>query len=117
MFVHPLVPLNFLIPHLFQFFPEQGTDAFSQSGLYSNHQDIAPRYSVSGVIVPGIFSSIEFIISKFRIRMQKQKICLEDFCIHFLYFFSGDIARSIQYRWSAGWCPWNSSNRLHSAAW
>ncbi|KAM6597331.1 hypothetical protein CsatA_007855 [Cannabis sativa] len=23
----------------------QGTDAFSQSGLYSNHQDIAPRYS------------------------------------------------------------------------
>ncbi|KAG6789391.1 hypothetical protein POTOM_005488 [Populus tomentosa] len=25
----------------------QGTDAFSQSGLYSNHQDIAPRYSVS----------------------------------------------------------------------
>ncbi|XP_024016743.1 sodium-dependent phosphate transport protein 1, chloroplastic isoform X3 [Eutrema salsugineum] len=25
----------------------QGLDAFSQSGLYSNHQDIAPRYSVS----------------------------------------------------------------------
>ncbi|XWS28715.1 hypothetical protein CRYUN_Cryun25bG0095000 [Craigia yunnanensis] len=25
----------------------QGTDAFSQSGLYSNHQDIAPRYSIS----------------------------------------------------------------------
>jgi hypothetical protein len=24
----------------------QGTDAFSQSGLYSNHQDIGPRYSV-----------------------------------------------------------------------
>ncbi|GLU18974.1 hypothetical protein SLE2022_352470 [Rubroshorea leprosula] len=24
----------------------QGTDAFAQSGLYSNHQDIAPRYSV-----------------------------------------------------------------------
>ncbi|GKU93303.1 hypothetical protein SLEP1_g6908 [Rubroshorea leprosula] len=23
----------------------QGTDAFSLSGLYSNHQDIAPRYS------------------------------------------------------------------------
>ncbi|OIT02541.1 PREDICTED: probable anion transporter 1, chloroplastic [Nicotiana attenuata] len=23
----------------------QGSDAFSQSGLYSNHQDIAPRYS------------------------------------------------------------------------
>lgn len=22
-----------------------GSDAFSQSGLYSNHQDIAPRYS------------------------------------------------------------------------
>uniref|UniRef100_A0A2P2M2A7 Uncharacterized protein MANES_02G121100 n=1 Tax=Rhizophora mucronata TaxID=61149 RepID=A0A2P2M2A7_RHIMU len=28
----------------------QGTDAFSQSGLYSNHQDIAPRYSVSFII-------------------------------------------------------------------
>lgn len=28
-------------------FLEQGTDAFSQSGLYSNHQDIAPRYAVS----------------------------------------------------------------------
>ncbi|GLT63579.1 hypothetical protein SLA2020_361350 [Shorea laevis] len=28
----------------------QGTDAFSQSGLYSNHQDIAPRYSLSGVL-------------------------------------------------------------------
>lgn len=26
---------------------KQGSDAFSQSGLYSNHQDIAPRYSVS----------------------------------------------------------------------
>ncbi|KAH0448013.1 hypothetical protein IEQ34_021813 [Dendrobium chrysotoxum] len=25
----------------------QGSDAFSQSGLYSNHQDIGPRYSVS----------------------------------------------------------------------
>lgn len=25
----------------------QGMDAFSQSGLYSNHQDLAPRYSVS----------------------------------------------------------------------
>ncbi|KAJ6822043.1 ascorbate transporter, chloroplastic-like [Iris pallida] len=25
----------------------QGTDAFSQSGLYSNHQDIGPRYAVS----------------------------------------------------------------------
>lgn len=24
----------------------QGTDAFSQSGLYSNHQDIGPRYAV-----------------------------------------------------------------------
>ena len=23
----------------------QGTDAFSQSGLYSNHQDIGPRYA------------------------------------------------------------------------
>ncbi|GLT48808.1 hypothetical protein SLA2020_224070 [Shorea laevis] len=31
----------------------QGTDAFSQSGLYSNHQDIAPRYSLSGVL-PGL---------------------------------------------------------------
>ncbi|CAA2962169.1 sodium-dependent phosphate transport 1, chloroplastic [Olea europaea subsp. europaea] len=28
----------------------QGTDAFSQSGLYSNHQDIAPRYSVLGMM-------------------------------------------------------------------
>lgn len=27
--------------------PLQGSDAFSQSGLYSNHQDIGPRYSVS----------------------------------------------------------------------
>lgn len=27
----------------------QGTDAFSQSGLYSNHQDIGPRYAVSSV--------------------------------------------------------------------
>ncbi|XP_039008249.1 ascorbate transporter, chloroplastic-like [Hibiscus syriacus] len=25
----------------------QGSDAFSQSGLYSNHQDIGPRYAVS----------------------------------------------------------------------
>lgn len=25
----------------------QGTDAFSQSGLYSNHQDIGPRYAVN----------------------------------------------------------------------
>ena len=24
----------------------QGSDAFSQSGLYSNHQDIGPRYAV-----------------------------------------------------------------------
>ena len=28
-------------------FPSQGTDAFSQAGLYSNHQDIGPRYAVS----------------------------------------------------------------------
>ena len=28
-------------------FPAQGTDAFSQAGLYSNHQDIGPRYAVS----------------------------------------------------------------------
>lgn len=28
-------------------FPLQGSDAFSQSGLYSNHQDIGPRYAVS----------------------------------------------------------------------
>jgi hypothetical protein len=28
------------------FFESQGTDAFSQSGLYSNHQDIGPRYAV-----------------------------------------------------------------------
>lgn len=27
--------------------PLQGCDAFSQSGLYSNHQDIGPRYAVS----------------------------------------------------------------------
>jgi hypothetical protein len=26
--------------------PQQGSDAFSQSGLYSNHQDIGPRYAV-----------------------------------------------------------------------
>jgi MFS transporter, ACS family, solute carrier family 17 (sodium-dependent inorganic phosphate cotransporter), other len=25
----------------------QGSDAFSQSGLYSNHQDIGPRYAVN----------------------------------------------------------------------
>lgn len=28
-------------------FSLQGCDAFSQSGLYSNHQDIGPRYAVS----------------------------------------------------------------------
>lgn len=28
-------------------FLSQGSDAFSQSGLYSNHQDIGPRYAVS----------------------------------------------------------------------
>jgi hypothetical protein len=28
-------------------FLSQGCDAFSQSGLYSNHQDIGPRYAVS----------------------------------------------------------------------
>lgn len=28
-------------------FSWQGSDAFSQSGLYSNHQDIGPRYAVS----------------------------------------------------------------------
>ncbi|KAG6412496.1 hypothetical protein SASPL_125175 [Salvia splendens] len=32
----------------------QGTDAFSQSGLYSNHQDIAPRYSV---LLAGVFGT------------------------------------------------------------
>ena len=34
------------LKHIFVF---QGTDAFSQSGLYSNHQDIGPRYSVNSV--------------------------------------------------------------------
>ena len=29
------------------YFSWQGSDAFSQSGLYSNHQDIGPRYAVS----------------------------------------------------------------------
>ncbi|KAK4359513.1 hypothetical protein RND71_021742 [Anisodus tanguticus] len=29
----------------YSLFLKQGSDAFSQSGLYSNHQDIAPRYS------------------------------------------------------------------------
>ncbi len=34
------------ITHNFLFCNMQGCDAFSQSGLYSNHQDIGPRYSV-----------------------------------------------------------------------
>lgn len=33
------------------FIVQQGSDAFSQSGLYSNHQDIAPRYSVSSSLL------------------------------------------------------------------
>ncbi|KAK7305367.1 hypothetical protein VNO77_43272 [Canavalia gladiata] len=43
--IRPFIPLIFLFPNLFHFFAESGTDAFSQSGLYSNHQDIAPQYS------------------------------------------------------------------------
>ncbi|CAB4282214.1 unnamed protein product [Prunus armeniaca] len=43
----------------------QGIDAFSQSGLYSNHQDIAPRYSgvllglsnTAGVLA-GVFGTV-----------------------------------------------------------
>lgn len=38
---------------------KQGTDAFSQSGLYSNHQDIAPRYSVSTTCA--FFFSFDFL--------------------------------------------------------
>jgi ACS family sodium-dependent inorganic phosphate cotransporter len=51
------VPLAFLLTYILSssnntFFSEsspkfQGTDAFSQSGLYSNHQDIGPRYAVN----------------------------------------------------------------------
>ncbi|XVF73169.1 hypothetical protein PTKIN_Ptkin12aG0179700 [Pterospermum kingtungense] len=33
----------------------QGSDAFSQSGLYSNHQDIGPRYAVSFFFLYFIF--------------------------------------------------------------
>ncbi|KAJ0083890.1 hypothetical protein Patl1_31138 [Pistacia atlantica] len=38
----------------------QGTDAFSQSGLYSNHQDIAPRYSIgaTNILVSIYISSL-----------------------------------------------------------
>lgn len=61
MVVHPFIPWRFVFPNLFQILSEQGTDAFSQSGLYSNHQDIAPRYSVSGFIVPIIFGNMDSI--------------------------------------------------------
>ncbi|GMH02363.1 hypothetical protein Nepgr_004202 [Nepenthes gracilis] len=45
----PLVLVVLSLPFL------QGLDAFSQSGLYSNHQDIGPRYfsSKSSVVAPG----------------------------------------------------------------
>lgn len=36
-----------LVRCLFSF---QGSDAFSQSGLYSNHQDIGPRYAVCSTL-------------------------------------------------------------------
>ncbi|KAG2380325.1 Ascorbate transporter [Vigna angularis] len=38
----------------------QGSDAFSQSGLYSNHQDIGPRYAVSYCyfrVLAGVFGT------------------------------------------------------------
>lgn len=59
-------------------FPLQGCDAFSQSGLYSNHQDIGPRYAVSFSInfrVTNIaYESSEFFFKRKRCQTTSNQV-------------------------------------------
>ncbi|KAK2967055.1 hypothetical protein RJ640_015275, partial [Escallonia rubra] len=60
----------------------QGTDAFSQSGLYSNHQDIAPRYS--GVLL-GLSNTAGVLAGVFGTAatgyiLQHDKLTFADYC-------------------------------------
>lgn len=58
----------------------QGSDAFSQSGLYSNHQDIGPRYAVSNTNLLSYLSSKRGKNPE-RIRCpQKSKLFKAIFC-------------------------------------
>ncbi|CAB4269214.1 unnamed protein product [Prunus armeniaca] len=57
----------------------QGTDAFSQSGLYSNHQDIAPRYSDGPPNERKIVKLCEYA-AKNPFRIPKIAKYLEDRC-------------------------------------
>ncbi|CAL4963221.1 unnamed protein product [Urochloa decumbens] len=56
----------------------QGSDAFSQSGLYSNHQDIGPRYAVcTHVHIPHNASSL--LLAGYFLDYPTLLACLQEF--------------------------------------
>lgn len=112
--------VSFVIYHI------QGTDAFSQSGLYSNHQDIAPRYSVSNcnsVFFSNYSNKPQNTLKRNRQKLSfsvmEQLFSISFKCGHSLSLTfelsSGDLIRPFKHCWCAGGRPGNSSHWLYIA--